>query len=54
MIGERIFVMVKGPLHFRVNLRLATKHLRFLASSQTLSPLAKGVKLWQVGEAITW
>ena len=52
-MGERTLVMVKGPSCFRVNFGLATEHLRFLASSQTLSPLLKGVKPLQVREAMT-
>jgi len=52
-MGERTFMIVKGPSCLGVNLRLEMEHLRFLASSQTLSPLAKGVNLWQVWEAIT-
>jgi len=52
-MGERTFVMVKGPSCLGVNLGLEMECLRFLASSQTLSPLAKGVKLRQVQEAIT-
>ena len=34
---------MNGPSHFRVNLGLTIDHLRFLAFSQTLLPLAKGV-----------
>jgi len=45
--------MVKGPSCFGANFGLATEHFRFLASSQTLSPLLKGVKPQQVREAIT-
>ena len=36
-------MIVKGPSRFRVNFGLVIDHLRFLASSQTLSPLAKEV-----------
>ena len=36
--------MAKGPSLFGVNLGLVTKHFRFLASSQTLSPFSKGLK----------
>ena len=45
MMEERTLTIMKGPSHFGVNLRLAMECLRFLASSQTLSPLAKGEKL---------
>ena len=37
--------MVKGPSHFGVNFRSKMFHLRFLASSQTLSLTSKGVNL---------
>jgi len=45
--------MVKGPLRFGVNFGLATERFRFLASSQTLSPLLKGVNPQRVREAMT-
>ena len=44
---------MKGPSHLGANLGLAIEHLRFLASSQTLSPLAKGVKPQLFHEDIT-
>jgi len=53
-MGDSTFVMVNGPSHFRANFRLEIDCLRFLASSQTLSPLAKGLKLQQVREDMTW
>ena len=53
-MGERTLTIVKGPSHFGVNLRLAMEHLRFLASNQTLSPLAKGVNPWLLHEDMTW
>jgi len=43
--GERTLVMVKVPSRFGANFGLAMEYFRFLASSQTLSPLLKGVKL---------
>ena len=46
MIGDRTLMIVKSPSYLRVNLRWAMEHFRFLASSQTLSPLAKGVNPW--------
>jgi len=45
--------MVKGPSHFGANFGLVMEHFRFLASSQTLSPLLKGVKPRRVWEAMT-
>ena len=47
-------MIVKGPSHFGVNFRLAMECLRFLASNQTLSPLAKGVNPWLFHEDMTW
>ena len=47
-------MIVKIPSLFRANLGLVMEHLRFLASSQTLSPLAKGVNPWLLCEDITW
>ena len=38
MIGDRTFVIVKGPSRLGANFGLTTEHLRFLASNQTLSP----------------
>jgi len=43
-MGERTLVMVKGPSRFGANFGLVMERFRFLASSQTLSPLLKGVK----------
>ena len=54
MIEERTLTIVKGPSRFGVNLGFAMDCLRFLASSQTLSPLAKGVNPWLLSEDITW
>ena len=43
MIRERTLTIVKGPSCLEVNFGLAIDHLRFLASNQTLSPLANRV-----------
>ena len=43
-MGDKTFVMVNSPSHLGVNFGLITRHFRFLASSQTLSPLMKGLK----------
>ena len=51
---ERTLMMVKGPSHFRANFRLMINHLRFLASSQTLSLLEKGVNPRLLCKDITW
>ena len=52
--GERTLMIVKGPSHFGVNFGLAIEHLRFLASSPTLLPLAKGVNPRLFCEDMTW
>ena len=44
MMGDRTFVLVKGPSRFGANLGLMTRHFKFLASSHTLSPSLNGVK----------
>ena len=54
MIGERTLTIVKGPSCFEANFGLAMEHLRFLASNQTLSPLAKGVNPRLLREDMTW
>ena len=54
MIGDRTFVMVKGPSHLGANFGLTTECLRFLASNQTLSPSLNGEKERQVRAAMTW
>ena len=46
--------MVKGPSHFGVNFGLTTEHLRFLASSQTLSSSLNREKECWVWVAMTW
>ena len=46
--------MVKGPSHLGANFGLITDHLRFLASSQTLSPSLNGEKDCRVLAAMTW
>ena len=43
MMGDKTLTIVKGPSCLSVNFELAMEHFRFLASSQTLLPLAKGV-----------
>ena len=53
-MGERTLTIVKGPSRFGVNLGLVIERLRFLASNQTLSPLAKGVNPWLLREDMTW
>ena len=42
----------KGSFLFWCNFGLAMEHFRFLASSQTLSPLVKGVNPWLFREDI--
>ena len=54
MIRDKTLTIVKGPSHLGVNFGFAIDHLRFLASSQTLSLLVKGVKLWLFHEDMTW
>ena len=46
--------MVKGPSRLGANFRLVTDRLRFLASSQTLSPSLNGEKDRRVLAAMTW
>ena len=53
MIGDKTFVMVNGPFHLGVNLGLIMRCFRFLASNQTLSPLAKGLNPLREWEDIT-
>ena len=53
MIGERTLTIVKGPSYLGVNLGFAIEHLRFLASNQTLLPLAKGVNCQLLCEDMT-
>ena len=54
MIGERSLMIVKGPSHLGVNFGLAMEHLRFLASSQSLSPLVKEMNPRLLHDDITW
>ena len=54
MIGDSTFVMVKGPSHLGANFGLSIDRLRFLASSQTLSPSLNGEKDRRVLAAMTW
>ena len=51
---ERTLMIVKSPSRLGANFGFAMEHLRFLASNQTLSSLAKGVKPWLLREDITW
>ena len=43
-MGDKTFVMVNGPSHLGANFGLEITHLRFLTSSDTLSPSLNGVK----------
>ena len=43
-MGDKTLVMVNGPSLLGVNLELVMRRFRFLASNQTLSPFAKGLK----------
>ena len=45
--------MVNGSSHLGANFGLMMRHFRFLASSQTLSPLMKGLKPLQEREDMT-
>ena len=54
MIEDRTLMIVKGPSRLGANLGLAMERLRFLASNQTLSPLAKGVNPRLLREDMTW
>ena len=53
MIEDRTLTIMKDPSCLGANFGLAIEHLRFLAPSQTLSPLAKGVKPRLLCEDIT-
>ena len=53
-MGERTLTIVKGPSRLEANLGFAMDRLRFLALSQTLSPLAKGVNPRLLHEDMTW
>ena len=46
-------MMVNGPSHLGVNFRLIIRYFRFLASSQTLSPLTKGLNPLREQEDMT-
>ena len=52
-MGDKTFVMVNGPSLLGVNLGLIMRHFRFLASSHTLFPFAKGLKPLQEREDMT-
>ena len=53
MIGKRTLMIVKGLSCFDMNFGLAIEHFKFLASNQTLLPLAKGVNPWLLHKDIT-
>ena len=54
MIRDKTFMMVKVPSCFGANFGLTMKHLRFLASSQTLYSNLNREKEQQVQAAMTW
>ena len=54
MIGDKTLMIVKGPSRLGANLGLVIERLRFLASSQTLSPLVNGVNPRLFREDMTW
>ena len=54
MIRDRTLVIAKGPSLFGANLGLVIERFRFLASSQTLSPFSKGLKLQWFLDNMTW
>ena len=54
-MGDKTFVMVNGPSHLGANFGLEITHLRFLASSHTLSPSLNGVKeRWVLAAIVCW
>ena len=53
MIGDRTLVIVKGPSRLGANFGLTMRRFRFQASSQTLSPLVKGLKPRRERELMT-
>ena len=53
MIGDKTFVMTKGPSCLGVNFRLAMEHFKFWTSSQTLSPFLKGMNFCCIQAAMT-
>ena len=48
MIGDKTFIMTKGPSYLGANFGLVMEHLKFQASSQTLSLFLKDVNFCQV------
>ena len=52
-MGDKTLVIVKGPSRLGANFGLMIRHFRFRASSQTLSPLTKGLKLRREHELMT-
>ena len=53
MIGDKTLVIVKGPSRLGANFGLMMRRFRFRASSQTLSPLTKGLKPHRERELMT-
>ena len=53
-MGKRTLTILKGPSCLEANFRFVIDRLRFLASSQTLSPLVKGVNPCLLREDMTW
>ena len=51
-MGDKTFVMTKGPSYLGANFGLVMEHFRFWASSQTLSFFLKGVNFCQVRAAM--
>ena len=54
MIGDRTLTIMKSPSCFGANLGFMMDCLRFLASSQTLSPLIKKVNPQLLCKDMTW
>ena len=52
-MGERTLMIEKDPSCFGANFGLGMDRFKFLASSQTLLPLAKGVNPWLLCEDMT-
>ena len=53
MIDDRTLVIVNGPSRLGANFGLIMRRFRFRASSQTLSPLTKGLKPLREWELMT-
>ena len=52
-MGDKTLVIVNGPSRLGANFGLIIRCFRFLASSQTLSPLTKGLKPCRERELMT-